>query len=68
MRSLRHQRRRVCLSSLITRRWYPTTDYPCRRVYREHRRVSKWNPTITNSLPMPDTLAIVGFVGFCEKV
>ena len=26
------------------------------------------NPTITNTLLMLDTPAIVGFVGFCEKV
>jgi hypothetical protein len=39
-----------------------------RRVYREHRRISNQNPTTTNALLMPDTPAIVGFVGFCEKV
>jgi hypothetical protein len=63
-----HWRRRVCLTSLITRRCYPTTDHPCRRVGREHRRVSNLNPTNANPLLMPDTPAIVGFVGFCEKV
>jgi hypothetical protein len=68
MRSSRHQRRRVCLTSPITRRCYPTTDHLCRRVYREHRRGSNQNPTITNPLLMPDTLAIVEFVGFCENV
>ena len=51
-----------------TRRRYPTTEHLCRRVYREHRRVSNQNPTTTNPLLMPDTVAIVGFVGFCEKV
>jgi hypothetical protein len=68
MRSLRHQRRRVCLIPQITRRCYPTTDHPCRRVGREHRRFSNQNPTTTNTLLMPDILAIVGFVGFWEKV
>jgi hypothetical protein len=63
MRSLRHQRRRVCLTSLITRRCYPTTDHPCRRVGKEHRQVSNWNPTTTNTSLMLDTPAIVGFVG-----
>ena len=47
---------------------HPTTDHPCRRVYREHRRVSNLNPTTINTLLMPDTPTIVGFVGFCEKV
>jgi hypothetical protein len=31
---------RVRRISLRTRRRYPTTDHLCRRVYREHRRVS----------------------------
>ena len=66
MRSRGYHRRRVCLISLITRRRYPTTDHPCRRVGREDRRVSNQNPTTTNTLLMPDTLAIVGFVGFCR--
>ena len=35
-----HLRCRVCLISLTTRRRYPTTDHLCRRVCREHRRVS----------------------------
>jgi hypothetical protein len=43
-------------------------DHPCRRVYREHRQVSNWNPTIINPLLMPDTVATVGFVGLFEKV
>jgi hypothetical protein len=34
----------------------------------EHRRGSNQNPTITNPLLMPDTPAIVGFVGLYEKV
>jgi hypothetical protein len=36
--------RRVCLTSPITRRPYPTTDHPPRRVYREHRRVVHLEP------------------------
>jgi hypothetical protein len=59
---------RVCRTYLTNRRRHPTTDHLYRRVYREHRRVSNQNPTITNPLLMPDTPAIVGFVGFCEKV
>jgi len=47
---------------------YPTTDHPSRRVVEEHRRVSNENPTTTNPLLMLNTVAIVGFVGFCEKV
>jgi hypothetical protein len=43
-------------------------DHPCRRVCTDHRRVLVGNPTTTNPLLMPDTPAIVGFVGFCEKV
>ncbi len=43
-------------------------DHPCRRVCCEHRRVLVGNLTTTNTLLRPDTLAIVGFVGFCEKV
>ena len=39
-----------------------------RRVGREHRRDSNWNPTTTNTLLMLDTPAIVGFVGLFEKV
>jgi hypothetical protein len=67
MRSLGHQRHRVCLISLITRRRYPTRGMVRRRVYREHRRVSNQNPTTANTLLMPDTPGIVGFVGFREK-
>jgi len=58
---------RVRLISLMTRRRYPTTDHPCRRVRTEHRRVSNWNPTTTSPLLMPDTTAIVGFVGFVRR-
>jgi hypothetical protein len=39
-----------------------------RRVSREYRRVSTENPTTTNPLLMPETPAIVGFVGLFEKV
>ncbi len=39
-----------------------------RRVCREHRRVLVGNLTARNPLLMPNTLATVGFVGFCEKV
>jgi hypothetical protein len=42
----------------------PTTDHPFRRVGTEHRRVLVGNLTATNPLLMPDTLVIVGFVGF----
>jgi hypothetical protein len=59
---------RVCRTYLTNRRRHPTTDHLCRRVGREHRRVSNLNPTTANPLLMPDTPAIVGFVGFCEKV
>src|SRR5215212_11307942 len=59
--------RRVRLISLITRHRYPTRRIVPRRVYREHRRVSNQNPTTTNPLLMPDTLAIVGFVGLYER-
>jgi hypothetical protein len=46
----------------------PDDGYPCRRVDEEHRRVSYYDPTTTNPLLMPDTPAIVRFVGLCEKV
>jgi hypothetical protein len=46
----------------------PDEGYPCRRVGEEHRRVGNQNPTTTNPLLMPDTVAIVGFVGLFEKV
>ena len=58
---------RVRLISLMTRRRYPTTDHPFRRVCSEHCRILVGNPTTTNTLLMPDTPAIVGFVGFSEK-
>jgi hypothetical protein len=44
------------------------TDHPCRRVGEEHRRVLVGNLTARNPLLAPNTLPIVGFVGFCEKV
>ena len=68
MRSLRPLAASGLSNPFITRRCYPTRRMVRRRVYREHRRVSNWNPTTTNPLLMPDILAIVGFVGFCEKV
>ena len=47
---------------------YLTRKMVRRQVGEEHRRVSNWNLTITNPIRMPDTLAIVGFVGLFEKV
>jgi hypothetical protein len=64
MRSLRP----LAASGLSNLPYNPTTDHLCRRVYREHVGLRIYNPTITNPLLMPDTPAIVGFVGFCEKV
>ena len=43
-------------------------DHPCRRVCSEHRRVLVGNLTARDPLLAPNTVAIVGFVGFCEKV
>jgi hypothetical protein len=43
-------------------------DHLYRRFCGEHRRVSNQNPTTTNTLLMPDTPAIVGFVRLYEKV
>jgi hypothetical protein len=60
--------RRVLSHCQITRRRYPTTDHPPRRVYREHRRVLVTDLTTTNPLLMLDTPAIVGFVGLYERV
>ncbi len=57
------------LSNLpLTRRRYPMRRLVRRRVYREHRRVLVGNPTTRNPLLIPNTAAIVGFVGLCEKV
>ena len=46
----------------------PDDGPPLSSGYREHRRVLVADPTTTNTLFMPDTLAIVGFVGLFEKV
>jgi hypothetical protein len=46
----------------------PDDGLPLSSGYREHRRVLVADPTTTNPLLMPDTPAIVGCVGFSEKV
>jgi hypothetical protein len=58
---------RVFSDWLITRRRHPTTGYPCRRVCTELRRVLVGNLTARNPLLAPNTVAIVGFVGFMEE-
>jgi hypothetical protein len=60
--------RRVCLIALITRRRYPTRTMGCSRVYQEHCRVQVGNPTTRNPLLTLNTVAVVGFVGSCEKI
>jgi len=69
MRSLKS----LAASGLSNPRRNPTPlpderDHVCRRACSEHRRVSTLNPTTTNSLLAPNTLAIVGFVGFCVSM
>jgi hypothetical protein len=60
--------RRVRRISLITRRRYPTTDYPLRRVCTEHRRVPDTEPDDYKPL------TYAGYPGYrrvrrvCEKV
>ena len=53
---------------LRTRRRYPTRRMVCRRVIEKIVGSATLNPTTTNPLLMPDTAAIVGFVGFCRDM
>jgi hypothetical protein len=59
MRSLRQLAASGSSNPHITRRRYPTMDHPCRRVL-------VGNLTARNPLLAPNTVAIVGFVGFME--
>jgi hypothetical protein len=68
MRSLRPLEASGLYNPLHNPTPHPTTDYPFRRVCTEHRRVLVGNLTARNPFLAPNTVAIVGFVGFCEKV